>query len=180
MKVGDEVIIDPYITDDSKLKGGIFEIEKVISSDVFLLDNGLRYHKDCLILADPFEVGDVVTIRKDINKNIFPHGFIDEMKGLLGKEVTISQKHKETYCINDLGVGKYYYTLVEDTHIYSWPLCAFGKIIKKSSKHESRLQKQDSSFDRRSGEGGIRVRSRKHRARVEVSSLKYQKVLGRG
>ena len=180
MKVGDEVIIDPYTTDGSKLKGGIFEIEKVISSNVFLLDNGLQYHKDCLILADPFEVGDVVTIRKDINKNIFPHGFTEEMKDLLGKEVTISEKYKETSCIGDPGAGKYYYILVEDTHKYSWPLCAFGKIIKKSSKHESRLQKQDSSFDRGSRESGIGVRSRKHRARVEVSSLKHQKVLGRG
>ena len=180
MKVGDEVIIDPYITDGSKLKEGIFEIEKVISSNVFLLDNGLQYYKDCLILADPFEVGDVVTIRKDIDKEIFPHGFADEMNDLLGKEVTISKKYEESVYSKRLGAGKYYYTIAEDAYNYSWPLCAFGKIIKKSSKHESRLQKQDSSFDRGSGESGIRVRSRKHRARVEVSSLKYQKVLGRG
>ena len=179
MKVGDEVIIDPY-TDIGTKEAGIYRIEKMISSNVFLLDNGLQHSKDCLILADPFEVGDVVTIRQDINKKIFPHGFTIEMNDLLGKEVTISEKHEEPSYSKNLGAGKYYYLIVEDTHNYSWPLCAFGKIIKKSSKHESRLQKQDSSFDRGSREGGIRVRSRKHRARVEISSLKHQKVLGRG
>lgn len=177
MKVGDEVIIDPY-TDIGTKEAGIYRIEKMISSNVFLLNNGLQHSKDCLILADPFEVGDVVTIRQDINKRIFPHGFTTEMNDLLGKVVTISGKHPEYN--TGLGAGKYYYTIAEDTHYYSWPLCAFGKIIKKSSKHESRLQKQDSSFDRGSREGGIRVRSRKHRARVEISSLKHQKVLGRG
>ena len=179
MKVGDEVIIDPF-TDIDKKEEGIFQIKKRLPNNTFLLDNGFQYPEDCLILADPFEVGDVVTIRKDINKKIFPHGLTEEMNGLLGKEVTILAKYKETNCNGNLGVGKYYYTLKEDTYKYSWPLCAFGKIIKKSSKHENRLQKQDSSFDRRSRECGIRVRSRKHRARVEISSLKHQKVLGRG
>ena len=177
MKVGDEVIIDPYV-DISTKKAGIFQIEKMISSNLFLLNNGLSYHKDHLILADPFEVGDVVTIRKDIDKKVFPHGFTTEMNDLLGKKVTISKKHEEYH--TGLGAGKYFYSIAEDTYSYSWPLCAFDKIIKKSSKHESRLQKQDSSFDRGSRESGIRVCSRKHRARIEVSSLKHQKVLGRG
>jgi hypothetical protein len=179
MKVGDEVIIDPY-TDIGTKEAGIYRIEKVISSNVFLLNNGLQHSKDCLILADPFEVGDVVTIRQNINKKIFPHGLATGMDNFLGKEVTISGKYLEKYYSNALGSGKYYYTIKEDTYNYGWPLCAFSKIIKKSSKNESRLQKQDSSFDRGSRECGIRVRSRKHRARVEISSLKHQKIIGRG
>lgn len=180
MKVGDEVIIDPY-TDIGTKEAGIFRIEKVISNNMFLLNNGLQYSKDCLILADPFEVGDVVTIRKNINKKIFPHGFATEMDNFLGKEVTISKKFEETKVYNtSLGSGKYFYYIKEDDNHWNWPLCAFNKIIKKSSKNESRLQKQDSSFDRGSRECGIRVRSRRHRARVEISSLKHQKIIGRG
>jgi len=177
MKVGDEVIIDPY-TDIDKKEAGIFRIEKCLPNNMFLLGNGFQYPEDCLILADPFEVGDVVTIRQNIDRYYFPHGFTLEMNDLLGRKVTISKKSKETN-YTQLGAGKYFYYVEEDNNHWVWPLCAFSKIIKKSSKDESRLQKQDSSFDRRSREDGIRVRSRKHRARVEISSLKHQKIIGR-
>jgi len=179
MKIGDTVIINPLITHD--LMSGIFQICDYHNS-LFILNNGKGYFRGELIPADPLEVGDKVTVKTDLDSmKSFPHGLVSEMRLFEGKTVTISDK-----CGSDdtdkIGEGMYYYHLQGDPDEYSWPLCAFNTetIIKQSKNHENRLQKHETSVTRRSTELRIGVRCRKHKARVEVSSLKHKKVVGRG
>lgn len=178
MNIGDKVIISPLITHD--LMSGIFQICDYHNS-LFILNNGKGYFRGELIPADPLEVGDKVVIKENLDsiKN-FPHGLVSQMRLYEGKTVTISEK-----CVSDdaeIGEGIYYYFLQEDPTEYSWPLCAFDTttINKQSKNYENRLQKHETSVTRRSTELRIGIRCRKHKARVEVSSLKHKKVVGRG
>lgn len=180
MNIGDEVIINPLV--DGIVEPGIFIISNYVGDDLYCLTNGNIYHGKDLIPADPLEVGDKVVIRTNLEsiKN-FPHGLVQPMLSYEGMIVTISEKCDSNP--NIIGEGKYYYRIKEDNLYYSWPLCAFSNaetIIKQSKNDENRLQKQETSVDRRSTELRFGVRRREHRARIEVSSLKHKKVVGRG
>jgi len=180
MRIGDKVIISPSATHSNK-KPGIFQIRDW-DGPLYILDNGDGYFESDLIPADPLEVGDKVTVKTDLGSmKHFPHGLVSAMLSYEGKIVTISEKHASTY-EDRIGEGMYYYYLQEDPNEYSWPLCAFNTetIIKQSKNYENRLQKHETSVTRRSTELRIGVRCRKHKARVEVSSLKHKKVVGRG
>ena len=179
MNIGDTVIISPSATHSNK-KPGIFQIRDW-DGPLYILDNGDAYFGSDLIPADPLEIGDKVTVKTDLGSmKHFPHGLISKMLSYEGKTVTISDK-----CVShktEIGEGKYYYILEEDEYECYWPLCAFNTetIIKQSKNYENRLQKHETSVTRRSTELRIGVRCRKHKARVEVSSLKHKKVVGRG
>ena len=183
-KIGDEVIVDPYVEDKELLsgmrKGGIFQIEDFSGDHSYRLSNGFIYDSEWLLPADPFKVGDVVRIRENL-KNIshFPHGLVKQMLPFEGKLVTIAECKNE-YNIGVLGVGIYYYKIKEDSNDYSWPLCAFYFNLTKTKKDESRLQEQESSLAGKSREFSSGVCCRKHRIRVEICSPSYKKVVGRG
>lgn len=179
MNIGDKVIISPLATHSNK-KPGIFQICDC-DGPLYILNNGDAYSKNDLIPADPLEIGDKVVIKENISSmNPFPHGLVSAMLPYKGRIVTISAKR--VACDSIIGEGEYYYFLQEDPNNYSWPLCAFNTetIIKQSKNYENRLQKQETSVVGRSRELRFGVCCRKHRARVEVSSLKHKKVIGRG
>ena len=179
MNIGDKVIISPLATHNNK-KPGIFKI-CYCDGPLYILDNGDAYFGSDLIPADPLEVSDKVVIKEHLGLiKDFPHGLVSQMRLYEGKTVTISEKLASDD--TEIGEGMYYYYLQEDPNEYSWPLCAFNTetIIKQSKNYENRLQKHETSVTRRSTELRIGVRCRKHKARVEVSSLKHKKVVGRG
>lgn len=191
MNIGDKVIISPLATHSNK-GPGIFRILDY-DGPLYILDNGDAYLGNDLIPADPLEVGDKVVIKENLGSiKHFPHGLVSSMLSYAGRTVTIYEKLLSDRI--EFGEGEYYYTLQEDPDNYSWPLCAFNietiirpisalnkeTIIKQSKNYENRLQKQETSVTGRSRELRAGVCCRKHRARVEVSSLKHKEVIGRG
>lgn len=194
MKQGDQVIINPHVPDgtwnkkhtcmfhrDKMLKPGVFTLDSPKEDDTFKIMD-FWYDEDWLLPAKLFDVGDKVTIKKNLSDMPkFPHGLTAAMERFEGMGATIKRIFPESsQNIEVLGQCAYFYHIDLDEDRFAWPSCAFDLSNYKTQNNESRLQEQESPLRRGSGEVKCGICCRKHKPRVTILPLSYQKVTGRG
>lgn len=192
-KKGDKVIINPTLKVDNIygnlnfFKGmkipGVVCITDIDEDGYYTVgESGYWYSEEMLLPVPLFKPGDKVVIRKNL-KDIpfFPFGLVSEMRKLEGITCTIKSV-VSTDTEKHIGFDGYNYGLAEDEFYFSWPSVAFdlSNYKLKNKNYESRLQEQESPLRGGSREVSSRICCRINRARVEISTLGYKKVIGRG
>ena len=195
-KLGDKVIINPTIPNgarskhgynfyrDTMLKAGIFTLERISPYGGFMIGD-CHYDEEWLLPVPLFKEGDIVKIKEDLkNGDAVPFGVSASMEEMAGMTFSIKRmypgKALEGSC---LGFDGYKYILNGDEEAWSWssPMFDLSNYKQlKTLKNESRLQEQESPLRGGSGEIKCGVCCRKHKPRVTVKSVGYQKVIGRG